>query len=104
MPRGLSALAWQIVEDENIPEDQKDLELAIIAARKGAELTNYEDPIALDALARVHFARGELDEAVEYQSRVIALEVPNQFRDRAEVRLEEYRTALAERDGESEQD
>jgi hypothetical protein len=66
----LNTIAWTIVDPEAMPERQ-DLDLALKAAKRAAELTREQEGNILDTLAKVHFDRGELDEAIRYQEQAI---------------------------------
>ncbi len=62
----LNTIAWNIVDPDNTPKTQ-DLELALEAAVRANELTGSANSAILDTLAKVHYDRGELTEAVKWQ-------------------------------------
>ncbi|MEP3478635.1 MAG: redoxin domain-containing protein [Fuerstiella sp.] len=66
-PAELNALAWNMTVELNIP--QPDLDLALRAAQRASELTGHKNASILDTVARVHYERGELQEAVEWQQK-----------------------------------
>ncbi|HET9315077.1 MAG TPA: TlpA disulfide reductase family protein [Vicinamibacteria bacterium] len=71
----------------------RDLDLALYAAERAADLTSLADDTVLVALARVHFVRGDVEAAVAAQEAALTLmdtPIPRQ----AEI-LETYRQALA---------
>ncbi len=73
----------------------RDLDLALYAAERAADLTNLADDTVLVALARVHFVRGDFAAAVAAQEAAVALQDPPMA---AQVTaLETYRRALAAR-------
>lgn len=89
--RVLNALAWAIVDPEGKVET-KDLDLALRAAIKADEFSKHENASVLDTLARVYFCKGEVDRAIELQTRAVA---KGQEQDRSELRktLEAYQAA-----------
>ncbi len=67
-PGALRMLAVKIMTDPNIPADLRDLDLALAAARQSLEIEGPDDPEALSAVARAHYHRGELSEAIAIQT------------------------------------
>ncbi len=73
----------------------RDLDLALHAAERAADLTGLADDTVLVALARVHFVRGDFEAAVAAQEAAVALmDTPIAGQVAA---LETYRRALAAR-------
>jgi thiol-disulfide isomerase/thioredoxin len=70
-PRGLNAIAWMIVSAEDAPE--KNLKLAHKAAKKAAEMTEWNDWQILDTYAMASFRMGQTDEAIKWQTKAIEL-------------------------------
>jgi len=70
MVQPLNALAWTIATGN---PSESDLDLALKAAKRANTLTEGKNPDVLDTLARVHYARGELELAVETQRRAVEL-------------------------------
>lgn len=66
-PAKLNALAWNMTVELNIPKP--DLALALRAAKRASELTDHKSATILDTVARVHYERGEIQEAVEWQQK-----------------------------------
>ncbi len=66
----LNAVAWTIVDTEGLKE--RDLDLAQRLATRANELTKGEDAAILDTVAHVHFAKGEVDKAIEVQEKAVA--------------------------------
>jgi thiol-disulfide isomerase/thioredoxin len=89
----LNAVAWLIVDPDAMPARQ-DLSLALAAAERACELTEWKDPAILDTLAKVHFDKGNLDAALKWQERAFEL-VAGEGPFAAEIaqRLEQYREA-----------
>jgi len=68
-PNALQDIAELITTDPDIPAEQRDLDLALQAAREMRRLADRRDWAALETLAMVHFHRGEFDEAVRWQKK-----------------------------------
>ncbi len=92
----MNAVAWAIVDPEN-PMEKKDLDLALKAAERSAELSKHDDGAVLDTLARVYFLRGDLQKALDAQKLAVVKLKPNmmQFMDQLKARLAEYEAAVA---------
>jgi len=84
----LNALAWNAVTAN--AASATDLEVALKAATRAAELTDQTDGSILDTLARVYFVMGDLDQAIALQEKAVAHGQGNASIERA---LEEYRKA-----------
>jgi thiol-disulfide isomerase/thioredoxin len=72
----LNALSWGIAGQENLPGT---LDTALKAAKRAVELTEEKDAAILDTLARVHFEQGNLDEAITWQKKAVALSKDEQI-------------------------
>ncbi len=92
----LNAFAWKILTD--VPEDDRDLELARQAAAKAVKLTDEKNPSVLDTYALVLYELGRkyVGQAVAYQTR--AVELTNDERAQASLKkaLERYESASVE--------
>jgi thiol-disulfide isomerase/thioredoxin len=75
-PGALRMLAAVITRHPDIEPDDRDLEVAMTAAELSLTLEGTRDPEALSMAALVHFHRGEIDEAVELQTRAYFLAEP----------------------------
>jgi len=64
----LNKLAWETADRG---ETDTALDLALKAAQRSAVLTNAKNARVLDTLARVHFERGEIAEAVHWQEQAV---------------------------------
>jgi hypothetical protein len=95
-PEGLNAVAWVIVDPKSRLARQ-DLELALAASARAAALSKGEDGAILDTLARAHFLRGELQQAVDVQKKAVEKLKPTmqQYLPDLKQRLKEYEDALA---------
>lgn len=68
-PQLLNELAWNTaLADE---PSEADLEIALKAATRAAELTEETDGSILDTLARVHYGLGDLDQAISWQEKAV---------------------------------
>lgn len=65
----LNTLAWFTVDDRNVPF--RDFDFALEAALRANEVTDGKSASILDTVARVHFERGDVDEAVIWQKRAL---------------------------------
>jgi thiol-disulfide isomerase/thioredoxin len=72
----LRMLAQVIATHPDIEQGDRDLELAMAAAERSLALDGTRDPESLSVAALVHFHRGEIDEAVELQTRAYFLAEP----------------------------
>jgi len=93
----LNTIAWYIVDPNATPEKQ-DLELAMAAAKRADELTNHENDAILDTLAKVYFDKGDLEKALEIQTKAVEIATP-QFREELTNRLEWYKDMKKKRGG-----
>jgi thiol-disulfide isomerase/thioredoxin len=66
----LNQIAWAMVDPENLFE-KPDLNLALKAALRANTAARGENGTVLDTLARVYFAKGDLDQAIATQSAAI---------------------------------
>lgn len=87
----LNAIAWAIADAPEL--EQRDLELALRAARRANDLTSGQEAQILDTLARVHFARGERDLAVKRAEEAVKLAIDGKTKDEIQKHLDEYRAA-----------
>ena len=85
----LNQLAWTIV-DPDAKLEKRDLELALRAAQKGAELSEEKDAAVLDTLARVWAWKGDYKKALEIETKAAALN-DARFKDDIEKALAEYK-------------
>jgi thiol-disulfide isomerase/thioredoxin len=89
-PGVMNMIAWKIVDPKAELKD-RNTALAIRAATRGCELTNWSDPGLLDTLARAYFVEGRVDRAIELQQQAINLEKNPESRAELEDALREYR-------------
>jgi thiol-disulfide isomerase/thioredoxin len=87
-PGTLNQIAWMIVD----PEEEvahRDVDLALKLAERSSELTGGKNASVLDTVARVYFTQGNIEKAIEVQTKAAALD------KNLEKTLVEYKEALA---------
>ena len=85
----MNMIAWKIVDPKADVKD-RNADLAIRAATRGCELTEWKDPGLLDTLARAYFVKGDVQRAVELQTKAIGLAKDAESRADLEAALREY--------------
>ena len=95
----LNAIAWMIVDPARADLERRDLELALAAARKADTASEHKDPNVIDTLARVHFLKGELDQALALQEQAVGLATTEAQKASLGKTLEEYRKAAGGQGG-----
>ena len=92
-PESLNEIAWDAATSKNPTLFAAVSDDALRAAQRACELTDYENAMYLDTLARVHFERGELAEAIKWQE--LAMQHIAQGDDKAiyQESLDRYRAA-----------
>ncbi len=89
----LNDYSWTMVDpDGPFPKDKVDIELALQAATKAVEFTNEKDGAIIDTLARVYFVKGNIDKAIEWQTKAVAV-APAGMKEQLEEVLDEYKAA-----------
>jgi len=87
-----NAYAWEMLTCE--PADLRDPDEALSFALESNELTGFENASHLDTLALAYHRTGRNADAVDTQSKAIALLSKGERREPFEKRLEEYEAAL----------
>jgi thiol-disulfide isomerase/thioredoxin len=95
--RFLMSLARKIATDPKIPNEKRDLPLALEAADRAAGKLGSNNPEGLAIRAEVNFHLGKIDEAVQYQRRAWMLASPER-KSRYERTLRAYRDAQSRAD------
>lgn len=93
----LNEIAWMIV-DPHGSVTRKDLDLAMKAATKADEFTKGEDAAIIDTLARVYFLKGNVERAIELQTKAVSLAKDERLLDELRPALEEYKQAAKKND------
>lgn len=94
-PLSLNDLAWGMADDDDTDRSRlRYPDRLLRMAQRACQLTDNVEPAYLDTLSRVHYERGDLDNAIEIQEQAIAL-VPEE--DRKEY-LESLDFMLAQRE------
>lgn len=83
----MNQLAWFIVD---APIDNRDLDLALAAAKKASALEKDSNAAILDTLAAVYAARNEMQDAVATQRKAVKLVTDPSMREDMKSRLDEY--------------
>jgi tetratricopeptide (TPR) repeat protein len=103
----LNDLAWTILDTEGLKN--RDLDLALDLAKKANELTQGQSGEILDTLARAYFEKGDLDKAVELQTKAVEKMKDNQEatdEEKGEVTaaLEKFKAKQAEKKNEKKEE
>lgn len=88
--RVLNSIAWTIVDNENVK--QRNFDFALRVAKRAAELTDHWDGAILDTLARVHYEKGNLEKAIEWQKRAVKAGEDTQLEQQLKQTLEQYQS------------
>jgi thiol-disulfide isomerase/thioredoxin len=92
-PAMLNELAWTLIDPQERPKpDTKATTTALKLAKASCELSEYNDPMALDTLALAYFRMGNAAKALEIQEKAIGL-AEDDLKEEFRSRLEEYRKA-----------
>lgn len=95
----MNYLAWSIVNPEGEFSDaERDADLAIAAATRGNELAGGKEPAVMDTLARAYFVKGDLDKAIEIQTKAVDL-ADDDMKEQLKSSLEEFKTAQKKKAG-----
>jgi len=86
----LNSIAWQIV-DPSVKNEHRDLELALRAATKADEFTEGKNPAIMDTLARTYYWKGDVNKAIEIETKAIGLATGDLKTD-LEKSLAEFKT------------
>jgi len=94
----LNALAWTILDTANLKN--RDLDLAMSIAQQAAQVSKHSNPAILDTLARAYFEKGDLDRAIEVQTKAVEKAkgdetVADELRTSLKETLEKYKAKKA---------
>jgi tetratricopeptide (TPR) repeat protein len=99
-PTALAKLAEKIATDPVIPDDLRDLDMAMTAAERAARGASPDEPQGYAIQALVHFHAGRIDEAVRLQRKAFFVARPTIKPEFRRV-LESYREVQARQQGTS---
>jgi thiol-disulfide isomerase/thioredoxin len=89
----LNEIAWTILDDKRVAT--RDLDLAMSLATRADAVTNHENPAILDTLARAQFEKGDVDKAVETQTRAVEKAGDDEMRKQLTESLSRYKEKKA---------
>jgi len=89
----LNGLAYTIVNNEDIKDDYRDLDLALASATKANEIEEGKRAEVLDTLARIYFLRKDTAKAIELQTKALEVVDDDELKASLEKTLEEYKRA-----------
>ncbi len=100
-PFTLNLLAWTILDTEGLKH--RDLDVALAIAEQAAKVTKYERADILDILARAYYEKGDLDKALEFQTKAVEKadateddpQVPDEMKVQIKATLAKYQTEKA---------
>jgi tetratricopeptide (TPR) repeat protein len=69
LPKPLNDMAWMILDDDQVAH--RDYDAALVLAQRADEASKHEDSAVLDTLARAYFEKGEVDKAIETQTKAL---------------------------------
>ncbi len=93
-PEALNEIAWYIVDEQGVVK--RDFELAMRAATRAAEVTKFKNGMILDTLARVYFETGNVDKAIEWQTKAVEF-TDRDNKQQIEDTLAKYKAAKAKK-------
>ncbi|NOG54057.1 MAG: redoxin domain-containing protein [Planctomycetes bacterium] len=86
----LNSLAWWVVDDKGLADENRDYDFAIAAATRACELTEYKNAAILDTLACVYYRMGDLESALKWQRQAVEVVDPGPMADQLKGVLEKY--------------
>ena len=87
----MNSIAWTIVDPEN-PVEKPDFDVALSAAEAACEASGGKDAAILDTYATCLFKKGQIDKAIEIQTKAVGLST-DQMKPDLEARLQEFKKA-----------
>jgi len=90
----LNDLAWTILDEPGLTK--RDLDVALRIASRAAEVSKNEDGQILDTLARAYFDKGDIDKAIETQTKAVE-KADKKSKSEIEATLEKYKAAKSKK-------
>ena len=90
--QALNAFAWNLLD--RTPEELQDLDYALEVATRASDLTNNEDPMILDTLARAYWELGETYKAIAWQQKAVEYADNSEMGEGIIATLKEYEATL----------
>ncbi|MCC6228650.1 MAG: redoxin family protein [Phycisphaerales bacterium] len=87
----MNTIAWTIVDPEN-PVAKPDYDVALSAAEAACEASGGKDAAILDTYATCLFKKGQIDKAIEIQTKAVGL-AADQMKGELQARLDEFKKA-----------
>jgi len=66
-------LAWMLLTRKDIPDEDRDIKLALKLAQRGVKASNAKDANILDTLARAQYMSGQKEDAIATQEKALEL-------------------------------
>ena len=93
----LNMFAWTIVDDASMKT--RDQDVAMGYAMRAAQLSEYKNPAVLDTLARCWHDRGNLPEAIKWQTEAAKFAGDDPMGEEIKATLKKYEEELAKKGG-----
>lgn len=93
-PYALNEIAWWIVDEPTL--EKRDLDLAERAALRADTLVDHGDASILDTLGRVYFLKGDINKAIETQTKAIEIADDPELKAMLTETLNEYKAKAAQ--------
>jgi hypothetical protein len=100
-PFTLNLLAWTILDTKGLRH--RDLDVTLAIAKQAAKVTKYERADILDTLARAYYEKGDLDKALDFQTKAVEKaeaavgdpQIPDEMKVQIKATLAKYLTEKA---------
>lgn len=93
----LNQISWTILDAPGL--EKRDLSLALKIAERACEVSKNENGMILDTLARAHYEKGDLDKAIEWQTKAVAKGAPmDEVKTEMEETLARYKKEKADKE------
>jgi hypothetical protein len=106
-PEILNELSWTILDTEGLKN--RDLDVALAIAERANEVSHGQSGEILDTVARAYFEKGDLDKAVDLQTKAVEKitddnDVTDDVKDEVKATLEKYKAEKAEKKSEKKEE